>query len=148
VELTQSDVQFLETLADELPGGLGWFTQRADLRQVARKLETDLQHNTNTPTHEHTMHLADDYVLLEEIKNDTKIELLNAREIQPSIVKAKVMATGPGEYNITGGRNAISCQPEDIVLVHSGAGIHFIEGGKDFWFVYAGRKDIIAVINE
>lgn len=93
------------------------------------------------------MHLADDYVLLEEIKNDVKIELLDRSSIRPVVVKAKVLACGPGEANITGGRTEMPCNPGDTVLVHSGAGLHFVESEKDFWFVYAGRKDIIAVID-
>jgi co-chaperonin GroES (HSP10) len=93
------------------------------------------------------MRLADDYILLEEIKPDHKIELINARDVSPSVVKAKVLAVGPGDPTITGGRLEMPCKPEDTVLVHSGAGLHFIEGGKDFWFVYGARKDIIAVID-
>jgi co-chaperonin GroES (HSP10) len=94
------------------------------------------------------MRLADDYILLEEIKPDHKIELLTREAAAPVVVKAKVLATGPGDPNITGNRTEMPCKAGDTVLVHSGAGLHFIEDKKDFWFVYAGRKDIIAVIEE
>jgi co-chaperonin GroES (HSP10) len=40
------------------------------------------------------------------------------------------------------------CKAGDVVLVHSGAGVRFKEDAKEFWFVFGGRKDIIAVIGE
>jgi co-chaperonin GroES (HSP10) len=95
------------------------------------------------------MQLSDDYILLEEIKPpETRVQLINEKEIRPSVVKAKVLAVGPGEPNIAGGRNEMPCTSGDTVLVHSGAGLHYTETGKDFWFVYAARKDVIAVVNE
>jgi co-chaperonin GroES (HSP10) len=92
------------------------------------------------------LRLTDDYVHLEKIEQPNTIHLPpGTTDPRGTVVRARVIAVGPGEQRADGTRKLPPCGVGDIVLVHAGAGFRFTLDGRDHWFVYAERKDIIAV---
>lgn len=91
--------------------------------------------------------LSDDHVLLEQIGADDMVNGIYRPNRDPNAVTlARVIATGPGDMNQRGERNPMPCAPGDVVLVHGGAGFRFNRDGREYWIVYGGRKDIVAVV--
>jgi co-chaperonin GroES (HSP10) len=87
--------------------------------------------------------LTDDHILLEALEPDEKVNgIYRPTRISDEKVLARVIAVGPGDLNPAGTRNPMPCKVGDTVLVGQGAGFHY----KDYWFVYGGRKDVIAVV--
>ena len=95
------------------------------------------------------VHLASDYILLEkeERKSAGGLHLAPGAVDPRNVVAALVIATGPGEQRPDGGVYDMPCKAGDRVLVNAGAGIKWTdEAGAEHWVVYAGRKDVIGVI--
>lgn len=91
------------------------------------------------------LNLADDYIQLEQIEDQTTGGLYLPFEGKEGPVFAKVLAVGPGEPEQWGGRRPMPCVVGDTVLVHRGAGTKYTRGGVTYWFVHGSRKDIIGV---
>ncbi len=92
--------------------------------------------------------LCDDYIHLEKIETATASGLYVPNPIQDSISRAKVLDCGPGELRPDGNRQPMPCKTGDTVLVHAGAGLKGKIADVEYWFVFAGRKDIIGVVSE
>jgi chaperonin GroES len=94
-----------------------------------------------------TFNLTDDHIQLEALEADDKVgSIYTPTKLTDQKVLAKVIAIGPGELNQHGNRNPMPCKEGDTVLVSSGAGFRYVRDGRESWFVYGGRKDIIAVV--
>ena len=88
----------------------------------------------------------DDLVHLEEIAptETTTIHLLSRDPNEKK--RAKVISTGPGILSSSGVRVPLDVSPGDEVIAHAGAGFKFPHDGKERWFVYGSRGDIIAKV--
>lgn len=94
---------------------------------------------------------TDDHIFLEATEDVSHLMvngIWRPNVNQTEKVSAKVISCGPGDLNQQGQRNPMPCKAGDTVIVSMGAGFRLKHEGTDYWVVYGGRKDIIAVVGE